>query len=408
MRKPVIHQMRTKAQIILCIRAESDQCLCCSLPSSMIPACTCLIQNFKTLAGCCSKAGRFESYLVENSKDKFSPDMAHVVIFFSESSESAHQNRQSPESPQKTQSSEQPGTAQKSHKKKRGNKKSGNQTSAKASDTKNRTEEEEPDNIPSAHESIEAMKNILLENFLSDFCEEMGFGAMANMDLGSLPEMGLDENDENLEGDDVTFDEDPLELLMNITDTGSTTNTYVKESILKTNVNDNADDKTESNKKKKSRSRRRKKGKKSGNSETQVSKEVQNISKEDDRKTSNKSVSETEKVAEDKSETESKVSPKSNEDMREEDNENKEAVAASEVKQNVSDSEEVSIKEPKDTQDETDTSEHNEETFSGKLLYPGEVDDDDMTTSVSKETRLEFKATYRDPPEDNSPPTIQV
>ena len=33
----------------------------------------------KTLAGFCSGAGRFESYLVRNPEDKFSRDMAHFI-----------------------------------------------------------------------------------------------------------------------------------------------------------------------------------------------------------------------------------------------------------------------------------------------------------------------------------------
>ena len=36
-------------------------------------------QNFKTLASLCSWAGKFESYLVKNPKDRFSRDVARVL-----------------------------------------------------------------------------------------------------------------------------------------------------------------------------------------------------------------------------------------------------------------------------------------------------------------------------------------
>ena len=278
------------------------------------------------------------------------------------------------------------------------------------------------------------MKNILLETFLSDFCEEMGLGAMGNMDFGSLSGMGLDENDEsptenNGSGDDINFDEDPLELLMNITDTGlSNTDAYVKESISKSNENNdsvsksngdddaiskcndngNADDKSVpgQSKKKKSRSRRRKKNKKdSGNSETGV----ENINKEQTVSEDNKQTAEDSRnIDEDKSKTESKQAPKSNGEDRNDKNKIKETVVSPEDKQNVSDSDEASRTEPKDTSDENDTTEQTEESFSGKLLFPGEVDDDDTTTSVTKETRLEFKATYSDPPWNDNASTTQV
>ena len=41
--------------------------------------CTSEIQNFKTLVSIWSRAGRFESYLVENPKDRFSRDEAHMA-----------------------------------------------------------------------------------------------------------------------------------------------------------------------------------------------------------------------------------------------------------------------------------------------------------------------------------------
>ena len=66
MRKPVLCHMRTtNVQINLRIR------LCCSLP-----ACTCLIWNFKTRASFCCWAGWFVSNL---PKDRFSHDMAHFI-----------------------------------------------------------------------------------------------------------------------------------------------------------------------------------------------------------------------------------------------------------------------------------------------------------------------------------------
>ena len=278
------------------------------------------------------------------------------------------------------------------------------------------------------------MKNILLETFLSDFCEEMGLGAMGNMDFGSFSEMGLDENDEsptenNGSGDDINFDEDPLELLMNITDTGlSNTDAYVKESISKSNENNdslsksnedddaiskcnnngNVDDKSEpgQSKKKKSRSRRRKKNKKnSGNSETGGDNinEEQNVS-EDNKQTAE----ESRNIDEDKSNTESKLALKNNGEDRSDKNEIKETVVGPEDKQNVSDLDEVSRTEPKNTSNEIDMTEQTEESFSGKLLFPGEVDDDDTTTSVTKEFRLEFKATYSDPAGNDGASTTQV
>ena len=38
-----------------------------------------LIQNFKTLAGLCSCAGQLESYLVTNSEDSFTHDVAQTI-----------------------------------------------------------------------------------------------------------------------------------------------------------------------------------------------------------------------------------------------------------------------------------------------------------------------------------------
>ena len=38
------------------------------------------MQNFKTVACLCSRAGRFESYLVENPEDRFSRDEAQLNV----------------------------------------------------------------------------------------------------------------------------------------------------------------------------------------------------------------------------------------------------------------------------------------------------------------------------------------
>ena len=65
----------TKAQISLRIRA--DQHLCCSLPRQYDIS-SIYIGNFMTLASFFSWADRFESYLVENSEDRFSRDEAHM------------------------------------------------------------------------------------------------------------------------------------------------------------------------------------------------------------------------------------------------------------------------------------------------------------------------------------------
>ena len=63
MRKRVLCHMRTRrAQISLRIRI------------------TCYSRNFKPLASLCSRAGQFESNLVENPEDTFSRDVAHFVL----------------------------------------------------------------------------------------------------------------------------------------------------------------------------------------------------------------------------------------------------------------------------------------------------------------------------------------
>ena len=79
MRKPVLaicEQQRTRSA---CASAQSDQHLCCSLLSTY-NAYTCEIQTFKPLASLCSWAGRFESYLVRNPEDRFSRDVAHLIM----------------------------------------------------------------------------------------------------------------------------------------------------------------------------------------------------------------------------------------------------------------------------------------------------------------------------------------
>ena len=77
MRKPVFaiseQQMRRSA----CASAQSDQHLYYSL-LRLYNTYTCEIQNFKTLAGLCSWAGRFKSYLVGNPEDRFSRRSAYV------------------------------------------------------------------------------------------------------------------------------------------------------------------------------------------------------------------------------------------------------------------------------------------------------------------------------------------
>ena len=58
--------------------APSDQRLYISLPGYYNTS-TCYSRNFKTLAGLCSWAGRFESCMVANPKDRFSRDEAHMA-----------------------------------------------------------------------------------------------------------------------------------------------------------------------------------------------------------------------------------------------------------------------------------------------------------------------------------------
>ena len=83
------HTRTTKAQISLrireqqrrrsaCTSVQSDQHLCCSLPRKYNIS-SFYIWNFKPLANFfCSCADQFESYLVENPKDRFSRDEAQI------------------------------------------------------------------------------------------------------------------------------------------------------------------------------------------------------------------------------------------------------------------------------------------------------------------------------------------
>ena len=60
-----------------CASVQSDQCLFYSLPRYYNTSSS-YIRNFKTLASLISWAGRFESYLVKNPKDRFSHDEDHL------------------------------------------------------------------------------------------------------------------------------------------------------------------------------------------------------------------------------------------------------------------------------------------------------------------------------------------
>ena len=62
-----------------CASAQSDQRIFCSLPRWYNTS-SCYIRNFKTLAGLSLRAGRFVSYLVGNSEDRFSRDVACFIL----------------------------------------------------------------------------------------------------------------------------------------------------------------------------------------------------------------------------------------------------------------------------------------------------------------------------------------
>ena len=66
MRKSVYNICEQQRRRSACASAQSDQHLCCSLPSFNISSF--YIWNFKPLASLCSWTGRFESYLVTNSR----------------------------------------------------------------------------------------------------------------------------------------------------------------------------------------------------------------------------------------------------------------------------------------------------------------------------------------------------
>ena len=299
-------------------------------------------------------------------------------------------------------------------------------------DTEINTESGEPDDIPSAQESIEAMKNILLENFLSDFCEEMGLGSMGfgagGMGFGAMADMGFDETEGDMNADSVTFDDDPLELLLSITDTGPPTKEYVKDSISNSS-------KPVSKSKKKSRSKKRKKGNTAENLEQSKNKEESNKapskneteSKDEIRNKNEQLESGTENNSETvlesrtKNKSQSKANSCSNESNAQSMTKSNDSVdsginiqqeqklSADTVSKAISDIkeaeivsvEEVSVNSSND-QNENEPAEVAEENFGGKLLYPGEVDDDDHTAGVATETKLEFKATYRELPENIS------
>ena len=264
------------------------------------------------------------------------------------------------------------------------------------------------EDIPDALESIDAMKNILLETFLSDFCEEMGLGGMEGMGFGAMSGMDFDESEEHLETDNVDFDDDHLDLLLNITDTGaSNAKDYVKDSISKS-----ADSEPVPKTKKKSRSRRRKKNK-AQKSEQNVNKNEdqnttleQNIDKNKDHN-STPNGSETDVKAGIKTESESNIKASGNSCVKS--TEQKSNLHVDKFSGNESydkESEIVPVNEcsvdPNGAPNDTESSEINENDFGGKLLFPGEVEPDEAATAVSTETRLEFKATYRELPEDKT------
>ena len=64
-----------------CASAQSDQRLCCSLPTFYNTS-SFYIRNFKPLSSFCGSTGRFESTLVGNPEDRFSRDEAHINQLF--------------------------------------------------------------------------------------------------------------------------------------------------------------------------------------------------------------------------------------------------------------------------------------------------------------------------------------
>ena len=79
MRKPVYAICGQQRRSSACTSTQSDQHLCCLLPRQYNTSFFC-VRNFKPLASVCGCAGRFESYLVANPKDRFSRDLPHNIL----------------------------------------------------------------------------------------------------------------------------------------------------------------------------------------------------------------------------------------------------------------------------------------------------------------------------------------
>ena len=70
-RKPVLATCEQQRRRSASLSAQSDQHLCCSLPSFYT-------QNFKPLPSFCGCAGWFEPTVVANPEDRLSCDEAHM------------------------------------------------------------------------------------------------------------------------------------------------------------------------------------------------------------------------------------------------------------------------------------------------------------------------------------------
>ena len=77
MRKPVYAICEQQRRRPACASTQSDQRLCCSL-TRLYNISSFYIYNFMSRANFCSRAGRFESYLVTNPEDRFSYDEANI------------------------------------------------------------------------------------------------------------------------------------------------------------------------------------------------------------------------------------------------------------------------------------------------------------------------------------------
>ena len=77
MRKPVFAICEQQRRRSACTSMQSDQHLYYLLHRWKKTSST-YIQNFKSLASLCGRAGEFESYLVGNPEDRFSHDVAHI------------------------------------------------------------------------------------------------------------------------------------------------------------------------------------------------------------------------------------------------------------------------------------------------------------------------------------------